>query len=438
VLLCDQRLPIFAIELDDSQGYHVVSWIIVRTSRSDLGRHTKQIRRASERDYDFVNVQYLRYIETILGSITTMCSPSTHPQDCQSTGEMDTNDELIVILAAIRVYEADQKGHPMQRADAAQYTALNNKCGADFLQTNKSTNRSDNAKQDMSLFEELVQFQRQHDIQGDNDVTTLIAAPRPAPLERSASTPTAACVARRPLPPRRASTDALAVSRPSLSLGRRPREVYRPPLCRSYFLQGAQSVDTSGDEALARRLHRELNESSDANFESPRSAEPSWEPAVPAATFDGDFDCNAVTRSCLDASVLSSPTHGLYCHERRDTCRDSMNCPAKQSFAKTKPHCDDDSDDSSSVLSATDDSSSANSNAAISNMDVKDERERILYEGMLITAQSVLLGQYTTVTCQGCRVALRTPLDYPLVYCQGCGVVSPTGGSFIHRQPQSN
>jgi hypothetical protein len=367
-----------------------------------------------------------------------MCLPSIHLQDCQPTGEIDTNDELIAILAAIRVYEADQKGHPMQRADAAQYTALNNKCGAGYLQTKKSTNRSDISKQDMSLLEELVKFQRQHNIQGDNDVTTLIAAPRPAPLERSASTPTTASVARRPLPPRRASTDALALSRPSFSVGRgRPREVYRPPLCRGYFLQGAQSVDTSGDEALARRLHRELNESSDANFESPSSAEPSWAPAVPAATYDGDFDCNTVTRSCLDASMLNSPMGGSRRYDHHDTSRDFQSCAVKRTLVKVKPHCDDDSDDSSSVLSTADDSSSAMSNAAISNMEANDERERILHEGMLITAQSVLLGKYTTVTCQGCRVVLRMPLGYPLVYCQGCGVVSPTGGS-IYPQSQSN
>jgi hypothetical protein len=362
-----------------------------------------------------------------------MCSPSTHPQDCQSTGEKGTDDELIAILAAIRVYDSE-RGHPtMQRTDAAQSSALISKYEIGYVQTNHSTNLSDVPKQDMPLFEELVKFQRQHNIQGDDDVTTLITAPRPPMLERSASTPAIASVAHRPLLPRRASTDSW-VSRPSFSSGRRPREVYRQPLCRSYFLQkeadcsmslkGAQSVNTSDDEALARRLHLELNETRNESDEPPSSAAPSWPPAVPAATFDDHLDCNAVTRSCLGARVLNTPTQGLHRHERHDHRRD-------------KPHCDDDIDDSSCVHSTTDDSSSATSNASINNVHAKDERERILNEGMLVTAKSVLLGNYTTVTCQGCRVALRTPLGYPLVYCQGCGVVSPTGGS-IHQQPQSN
>jgi hypothetical protein len=364
-----------------------------------------------------------------------MCLPSSHPQDCQSTGEKDADDELIAILAAIRVYEAAQTQCPMQSADAAQSSALNSKHGVGYQQADQSANPSDMPKQDMSLFEELVKFQRQHNIQGDNDdVTTLMTAARLPTLERSASTPTTASVARRPLPPRRASTDSF----PSFSSGRCPRGVYRQPLCRNYFLQkeadrplsleGARRIDASDDEALAQRLHRELNETSDANDESPSIVTPSWPPAVPAATFDGDFDCHAVTRSSLDARVLNSPTDDLQRYDRYDTFRDSKAHPAKTTFLKAERHCNSDSDDISSVVSTTDDSSSIISNASMNNVDQMDERERILHEGMLITVQSVLLGKYTTITCQGCRVALRTPLDYPLVYCQGCGVVSPTGG----------
>lgn len=335
-------------------------------------------------------------------------------------------------------------------------------------------------EQGPSLFEELVKFQRQHSISGNDDhiasvVSTQLSTPTgPLYSERSCdsgatrrqSAPLTSTTSRRP---GRDSSNSPPIFGASLNHGSsRKQGVYRQPLSRDYFSRveenstvrsgsafsslassapfhprraSAPSVCNSStavsdseqlfelphverdepltaDEILARRLHRELN----VNTKT-------------AATFISPEEVPATCHGVCNESANSTAAHGL------DVGTDTQSLTAA---VESSRELQEQEDLKVALFLSKQDLHLSRSGTAFDYLPLKNSKDEECQEDAncsFVTAANSsfhscddddrdksVLETSVLVFCQGCEECLRAPLDHSWVYCQKCGIISPAQG----------